>query len=226
MIGEALRPRTPRRPTRPGRAAVERRLDEKRQTSARKRTRSARPATTPRPAVPVCAQASPHDARVHERTLLGRLEERAAAGRPIGVAVVGGGVFASLYLAQARRTPGIHIVGVADLAPGARARAAAGGRLARGRARRAQRGGRAPERHDLADRRRRGADRRAGRRGRDRGDRRCARRRRARACSRSRRAATWSWSTSRPTRSSGRCSRGARTPRASSTRSPTATSPR
>ena len=39
------------------------------------------------------------------------------AGRPIGVAVVGGGVFASLYLAQARRTPGIHIVGVADLAP-------------------------------------------------------------------------------------------------------------
>ncbi len=39
MIGEALRPRTPRRPTRPGRGAVERRLDEKRQTAARKRTR-------------------------------------------------------------------------------------------------------------------------------------------------------------------------------------------
>ena len=51
------------------------------------------------------------------RTLLGRLEERAAAGRPVGVAVVGGGVFGSLYLAQARRTPGIHVVGVADLAP-------------------------------------------------------------------------------------------------------------
>ena len=42
MIGEALRPRTPRRPTRPGRAAVERRLDEKRQVSARKRARRAR----------------------------------------------------------------------------------------------------------------------------------------------------------------------------------------
>jgi ribosome-associated protein len=41
MIGEALRPRTPRRPTRPGRGAVERRLDEKRQTSARKRARRA-----------------------------------------------------------------------------------------------------------------------------------------------------------------------------------------
>jgi ribosome-associated protein len=41
MIGEALRPRTPRRPTRPGRAAVEQRLDEKRRLSARKRARRA-----------------------------------------------------------------------------------------------------------------------------------------------------------------------------------------
>jgi ribosome-associated protein len=41
MIGEALKPRTPRRPTRPGRGAVERRLDDKRQTSARKRARRA-----------------------------------------------------------------------------------------------------------------------------------------------------------------------------------------
>src|SRR3954453_19266960 len=39
MSGEALRPRTPRRATRPGRAAVERRLDEKRQISQRKRAR-------------------------------------------------------------------------------------------------------------------------------------------------------------------------------------------
>jgi predicted homoserine dehydrogenase-like protein len=54
---------------------------------------------------------------VGARTLLGRLEERAAAGRPVGVAVIGGGVFGSLYLAQARRTPGIHVLGVADLAP-------------------------------------------------------------------------------------------------------------
>jgi ribosome-associated protein len=41
MIGEALRPRVPRRPTRPGRSAVERRLDEKRQISQRKRSRRA-----------------------------------------------------------------------------------------------------------------------------------------------------------------------------------------
>ena len=54
---------------------------------------------------------------VGARTLLGRLEERAVAGRPVGVAVIGGGVFGSLYLGQARRTPGIHVIGVADLAP-------------------------------------------------------------------------------------------------------------
>ena len=54
---------------------------------------------------------------MHAGTLLGRLQERAADGRPIGVAVVGGGVFAALYLGQALRTPGIRIVGVADLAP-------------------------------------------------------------------------------------------------------------
>jgi ribosome-associated protein len=41
LIGEAIRPRTPRRPTKPGRGAVERRLDEKRQISARKRARRA-----------------------------------------------------------------------------------------------------------------------------------------------------------------------------------------
>ena len=41
LIGEALRPRVPRRATRPGRSAVERRLDEKRQISARKRARRA-----------------------------------------------------------------------------------------------------------------------------------------------------------------------------------------
>jgi predicted homoserine dehydrogenase-like protein len=54
---------------------------------------------------------------VGARTLLGRLEERAAAGRPVGVAVIGCGVFGAMYLAQARRTPGIHVLGVADLAP-------------------------------------------------------------------------------------------------------------
>ena len=45
------------------------------------------------------------------------LQERAAAGRPLRVVLVGAGKFGSMYLAQARHTPGIHIVGIADLSP-------------------------------------------------------------------------------------------------------------
>ena len=45
------------------------------------------------------------------------LEERAAAGRPLRVALIGAGKFGSMYLAQAKHTPGIHVVAVADLAP-------------------------------------------------------------------------------------------------------------
>ncbi|HXF65153.1 MAG TPA: Gfo/Idh/MocA family oxidoreductase [Burkholderiales bacterium] len=43
------------------------------------------------------------------------LKEREAAGRPLRVALIGAGKFGSMYLAQARRTPGIHVVAVADL---------------------------------------------------------------------------------------------------------------
>lgn len=51
------------------------------------------------------------------------LEERGAAGRPLRVALVGAGKFGTMWLAQAARTPGVHVVAVADLVP-ARARAA------------------------------------------------------------------------------------------------------
>jgi predicted homoserine dehydrogenase-like protein len=51
------------------------------------------------------------------------LEARAAESRPVRVALVGAGKFGAMYLAQARRTPGIHVLAVADLAP-ARARSA------------------------------------------------------------------------------------------------------
>ncbi len=44
-----------------------------------------------------------------------RLMERAAAGRPVTVALIGAGKFGTMFLAQARRTPGMHVVGVADL---------------------------------------------------------------------------------------------------------------
>ncbi|HXT36839.1 MAG TPA: Gfo/Idh/MocA family oxidoreductase [Chloroflexota bacterium] len=44
------------------------------------------------------------------------LGARAAAGRPVRVGLIGAGKFGSMYLAQARRTPGVHLVGVADVA--------------------------------------------------------------------------------------------------------------
>ena len=45
------------------------------------------------------------------------LEERGSAGRPLRVALIGAGKFGSMYLAQAKHTPGIHMVAIADLAP-------------------------------------------------------------------------------------------------------------
>ena len=45
------------------------------------------------------------------------LSERAAAGRPLRVGLIGAGKFGSMFLAQALRTPGLHLLGVADLAP-------------------------------------------------------------------------------------------------------------
>ena len=51
------------------------------------------------------------------------LQARAAEGKPLRVALIGAGKFGSMYLSQARRTPGIHLVAVADLDP-ARAKAA------------------------------------------------------------------------------------------------------
>lgn len=43
------------------------------------------------------------------------LAARAAADNPVRVGVIGAGKFGSMYLAQAIRTPGIHVLGVADL---------------------------------------------------------------------------------------------------------------
>ena len=48
-----------------------------------------------------------------------QLQQRAAQGRPIRVGLIGAGKFGSMYLAQVPRTPGIHLVGIADLSPGA-----------------------------------------------------------------------------------------------------------
>jgi predicted homoserine dehydrogenase-like protein len=45
------------------------------------------------------------------------LLEREAAGKPLRVGLIGAGKFGSMYLSQALRTPGIALVGVADLSP-------------------------------------------------------------------------------------------------------------
>jgi len=44
-----------------------------------------------------------------------KLLERAAAGRPVTVGLIGAGKFGTMFLAQARRTSGLHVAGVADL---------------------------------------------------------------------------------------------------------------
>jgi len=54
-----------------------------------------------------------------------KLMQRHAAGRPVRVALVGAGKFGAMFLAQAVRTEGLHVVGIADLDVGrARARLA------------------------------------------------------------------------------------------------------
>ena len=45
------------------------------------------------------------------------LTERAAQGRPLRVALIGAGKFGSMFLSQAARTAGIHVLAVADLVP-------------------------------------------------------------------------------------------------------------
>src|SRR5574337_613336 len=48
-----------------------------------------------------------------------QLLQRAAAGRPIRVGLIGAGKFGSMYLAQVPRTPGVHLAAIADRSPAA-----------------------------------------------------------------------------------------------------------
>ena len=43
------------------------------------------------------------------------LAERAAAGRPVRMGLIGAGKFGSMILAQAQHVEGLHVVGVVDL---------------------------------------------------------------------------------------------------------------
>jgi predicted homoserine dehydrogenase-like protein len=55
--------------------------------------------------------------------LYAKLRQREAEGRPLRVGLIGAGKFGSMYLSQARRTPGVRLTAVADL-DGDRARQA------------------------------------------------------------------------------------------------------
>ncbi len=47
--------------------------------------------------------------------LYSKLQQRAASGQPIRVGLIGAGKFGAMYLAQAPRMPGVHLVAIADL---------------------------------------------------------------------------------------------------------------
>ena len=51
--------------------------------------------------------------------LYSKLQQRAAQQQPIRVGLIGAGKFGSMYLAQAPRMPGVHLVAIADLSPDA-----------------------------------------------------------------------------------------------------------
>jgi predicted homoserine dehydrogenase-like protein len=52
-------------------------------------------------------------------SLHAKLAERAAQGRPLSVGMIGAGKFGAMYLAQVPKTPGVHVVAIADLDPAA-----------------------------------------------------------------------------------------------------------
>jgi predicted homoserine dehydrogenase-like protein len=58
--------------------------------------------------------------------LFSMLRKRAADGNPIRIGQIGAGKFGTMFLAQARLTPGLHLAGLADLMP-ARAKERLGG---------------------------------------------------------------------------------------------------
>ena len=49
--------------------------------------------------------------------LYDKLRQRGAEGKPLRVGLIGAGKFGAMYLAQVPNTPGVHLAGIADLAP-------------------------------------------------------------------------------------------------------------
>ncbi|TMH11226.1 MAG: flagellar biosynthesis protein FlgA [Betaproteobacteria bacterium] len=52
-------------------------------------------------------------------SLYAKLQQRAAERKPVRIGLIGAGKFGTMYLAQLPRIPGVHVVGIADLAPDA-----------------------------------------------------------------------------------------------------------
>jgi predicted homoserine dehydrogenase-like protein len=64
-------------------------------------------------------QAADQGAKELPMNLFRMLNARASEGRPLRVGLIGAGKFGAMYLAQVPRTPGVHLVGIADLSPAA-----------------------------------------------------------------------------------------------------------
>src|SRR5260370_16105842 len=80
--------------------------------------------STPGRTTPCCAppgasrrQNSDINGRKQTMSLHGMLLARAAEGNPLRIGLIGAGKFGSMYLSQIPTTPGIHLLGIADLSP-------------------------------------------------------------------------------------------------------------
>jgi hypothetical protein len=71
----------------------------------------------PGSALQTSSDPSPTEEGGTDMNLFTKLQQRAAEGRPVRIGLIGAGKFGSMYLAQMPRTPGVHLVGIADLSP-------------------------------------------------------------------------------------------------------------
>ena len=138
--------------------------------------------------------------------LYAKLRERDAQGKPLRVGLIGAGKFGAMYLAQVPKTPGVHLVGIADLSPANAqdqpASASAGTPSATPRRRSM------PRSRAALDARRRGLAGAGRASAQSTSSSKPPAIRSPRSSTRSRRsgtASTWSWSRSRPTRCAARC---------------------
>ena len=47
--------------------------------------------------------------------MIDQLKEREEQNRPVRIGMIGGGKFGTMFMAQAQRIPGVHVLGVVDL---------------------------------------------------------------------------------------------------------------